>query len=338
MTPPPYRVAILGCGQVSADHLVGWSRCKGATVVAACDPLRERAEGRARQFGFEAAYDDPVRMLEQERPDLVDVITPRETHADMVKLAASHGVRGILCEKPLCPTLSEAQDLVRHMAGSARLMVNENWRYRDYYRKIGQWISEGRLGAMVHYRQSMWRANMLPDAEGKVPALVRQPFMAKERRLLVAESLIHNLDVARSLLGDLDVIAARLANASNDIIGEDTAVIFMENAAGISATVEAVLTAAGHHIRAGDRLEIAGTRCSVILDNAVVRLIGAETEEHRYDETEQRQACFDASIQHFVDRMTDGAPFWTSAEDQLGTLKIVEDAYALAGPVRRRLG
>lgn len=334
---PSYRVGILGCGQVSADHLVGWSRCRGATVVATCDPLLERAQVRAKESGGATAYDDPQAMLAREKPDLVDVITPRETHADMVRLAVRHGIAGILCEKPLCPTLAEAQALVTEVKSSkSRLMVNENWRYRQYYRRIGEWIAEGRLGTIVQYRQAMWRANLLRDAEGLYPALKRQPFMAKESRLLVAESLIHNVDVARSLLGELEVVAARLGNACEAVIGETAAMVLLENRDRVPAVVEGVLTAAGHHIRAGDRIEIAGTRCSVLLDNAVVRLFGAETEEHRYDEATERQACFDASIQHFIDGMQSGAPFWTSAEDQLATLKLVEDIYAFAGDVRRR--
>jgi len=332
-----FRVAILGCGQVSNDHLIGWRRAGGVSLVAACDPLRERAAKRADDYGIPAVYDSPEEMFARERPDLVDIITPRETHADMVRLAAAHGVKGILCEKPLCPTLADAAVLVHDVARTAsRLMVNENWRYRDYYRKIGEWIASGRLGSLVHYRQSMWRANLLRDAAGNVPALMRQPFFATEARLLIAESLIHNLDVARSLLGELDVIAARIANATDDVIAEDTAVVMLETRDGMTAVVDGVLTAAGHPIRAGDRLEIAGTRCSVLLDNAHLKLIGAETEEHHWDEAEQRQKCFDYSIQHFVDRMADGKPFWTSAEDQLGTLKIVEDAYAKAGPMNRR--
>ena len=332
-----YRVAILGCGQVSADHLVGWSRCRGATVVAACDPLLERAQFRAKSFGFTAAYDDPATMLAREKPDLVDVITPRETHADMVRLALHYGVAGVLCEKPLCPTLAEAEALVADVARSrTRVMVNENWRYRQYYRRIGEWIAAGRLGTIVHYRQALWRANMLPDAEGTCPALRRQPFMARETRLLVAESLIHDLDVARSLLGELDVVAARLGNACEAVVGETSALILLENRDRVPVVVEGVLTAAGHHIRAGDRIEIAGTRCSVLLDDALVRLYGTEAEEHRYDEAAERQGCFDASIQHFIDGMRDDVPFWTSPEDQLHTLKLVEDTYAVAGAVRRR--
>ena len=73
----------------------------------------------------------------------------------------------------------------------------------------------------------------------------------------------------------------------------------------------------------------------MLLDNAIVRLFGADNEEHRYDEATERQGCFDASIQHFVDGMASGAPFWTAAADQLATLELVEDSYALADGIRR---
>jgi predicted dehydrogenase len=336
MESPPLRVAILGCGQVSADHLVGWSRCRGARVVAACDAQRDRAQARADRFGIPAVYDDPVAMFERERPDAVDIITPRETHAGMVRLAARHGIHA-LCEKPLCPTLDEARTLIAEVGGRIRLMVNENWRYRGYHRQIGQWIHEGRLGTLVHARISLWRANMLPDEQGTSPAVRRQPFVANEQRLAVAETLIHDLDVARALFGELRVVAARLARASGEIVGEDTAVMLLESPDGLTAIVEGVLSAAGHPIRAGDRVELAGTRCSVAFDKGVLRLFGAEEATLHYDEDDERQRCFDASIQHFVDGLASGAPFWTSAEDQLGTLRLVEDAYALAGPLRRRV-
>ena len=335
MDANPLRVAVLGCGQVSNDHLIGWSRCRGARVVAACDPQRDRAQARADQYGIPAVYDDPAEMLAREKPDAVDIITPRETHAAMVRLAAGLGIAA-LCEKPLCPTLDEARALLRDVGSRIRLMVNENWRYRGYHRQIGDWIREGRLGTLVHARISLWRGNMLRDASGEAPAVKRQPFSAKERRLLIAETLIHDLDVARSLVGELAVVGARLGRASDAVIGEDTAVVLLEAPDGLSFVVEGVLAAAGHAIRAGDRVEIAGTRCSVSFDTGVLRLFGAEQQTLRYDEDDERQRCFDASIQHFVDGLASGAPFWTSAEDQLGTLKLVEDAYAAAGEMRVR--
>lgn len=54
-----------------------------------------------------------------------------------------------------------------------------------------------------------------------------------------------------------------------------------------------------------------------------------------YDEDAVRQGCFNRSIQHFVDCLRSGEPFWTDAADQVATLKLVEDAYRLGGQPRQ---
>ncbi|MFO1398913.1 MAG: Gfo/Idh/MocA family oxidoreductase [Burkholderiales bacterium] len=331
----PLRIGVLGCGMISADHLTTWSRCQGARVVAVCDPALERARDRAAQFGIAHAYDSPDRMIAGEMLDAVDIITPRETHADMVRLAARHGLHA-LCEKPLCPTYAEAQQLVHDVGDDVRVMVNENWRYRAYFRRIAAWLAAGRLGTVTQVRLALWRSSMLPRAEdGRIHSLTRQPFLAKESRVLIAESLIHEIDVVRALFGELEVVACSTARTCDAIVGEDTATMLLRTAHGLPVTIDGVMTGAGHDVRAPDRFEIAGTRCSVVLEGAVLKLVGAEQETHVYDEAAVRQGCFDASIQHFVDQLRTGGPFWTSAQDQLGSLRVMEEAYGFAGSPRR---
>ena len=86
------RIGVLGCGMISADHFAAWSRCQGAKVVAVCDPMLDRAQARAREFGVPSAYSSPEAMIAAETLDAVDIITPRQTHADMIRLAARHGL------------------------------------------------------------------------------------------------------------------------------------------------------------------------------------------------------------------------------------------------------
>lgn len=325
------RVGVMGCGMISADHFKAWARCVGAQVVAVCDPDPARAHSRAQEFGIAAVYSAPQDMLAAERLDMVDIITPRETHADMVRLAARHGVHA-LCEKPLCPTYAEAVALVDEVDDRIRVMVNENWRYRAYFRQIAQWLSEGRLGTVTQARIALWRSSMLPRAEdGRIHSLARQPFLARETRVLVAESLVHEIDVVRALFGELEVLGCATARTCTDIVGEDSATILLRAADGLPVTIDGVMTGAGHAPRAPDRFEIAGTRCSVLLEGAVLTLSGAENQRIAYDEDDVRQGCFDASIQHFADQVRAGGAFWTSARDQLGTLRVMEEAYRLAG-------
>jgi len=334
MSQNTLKVGLLGCGHISRDHLVAWSRCEGAKVVAVCDPMRDRAAAQAEAFGIEQVFTDPVAMMANGSLDAVDIVTPRGTHAAMIRLAADSGLHA-LCEKPLCPTLAEAEELVAEIGGRIRVMVNENWRYRAYFAQIREWIGSGRVGTVTQARMALWRSNMLERPDGIIPSLSRQPFVAKEERLLVAESLIHELDTVRSLFGEMNIVASRLSRYSERVIGEDAAAILLEADAGHAVIVEGVMTSAGHTFRAPNRLEIAGTRCSVTLDDAVLRLHGAEEETIRYVEDDVRQGCFDAAIAHFVEGLATGEPFRTSASDQLKTLKLVEDVYALAGALRR---
>lgn len=331
----PLRIGVLGCGMISADHFAAWSRCQGAQVVAVCDPMLEKAQARATEFGVPAAYSSPEEMIVAEKLDALDIITPRETHAAMIRLAARHGLHA-LCEKPLCPTYEEGVALVEEIGDKVRVMVNENWRYRAYFRRIAGWLQAGRLGTVTQARIALWRSSMLPRPEdGKIHSLARQPFLAREDHVLIAESLIHEIDVVRALFGDVEVLACATARFCDEIVGEDNAMLLLRNAHGVPIVIDGVMTGAGHDRRAPDRLEIAGTRCSVILEDAVLRLIGAEEETHRFDEAAVRQGCFDASIQHFVDQLHSGGPFWTSARDQLAGLKVMDDAYAKAGVPRR---
>jgi D-apiose dehydrogenase len=325
------RVGVLGCGMISGNHFAAWARCQGAEVVAVCDPVLDRAQSRAAEFGVPAAYDSPEAMMKAESLDLIDIITPRETHAGMVRLAAKHGIHA-MSEKPLCPTYEEALALVGEVEGRIRVMVNENWRYRAYFRQIAAWLQAGKLGTITLARMALWRSSMLPRAEdGKVHSLTRQPFLAKEERVLIAESLIHEIDVIRALFGEVEVLACSTGHHCPEIVGEDSATILMRTPYGLTITLDGVMTAAGHETRAPDRFEIAGTRCSVVLDGAVLKLVGAEQETITYDEDTVRQDCFNASVQHFVDQVKAGGEFWTSAKDQLGSLKVMEDAYRLAG-------
>lgn len=330
MSEANLRIGVLGCGMISGNHFQAWQRVHGASVVAVCDPDAGRARQRAQEFGIAAIYTDPAQMLEREQLDAVDIITPRQTHADMVLLAAEHGVHA-LCEKPLCPTFEEARALVDAVGERIHVMVNENWRYRAYFRQIAQWLHEGRLGQVTHARIALWRSNMLRRDDGLVTSLTRQPFLTREPQVLIAESLIHELDVVRALFGEMEVVACTTGRASEHIVGEDNAVILLRSDSGLSVVLDATMTAAGFATRAPDRLEIAGTRCSVVLADGVLRLMGAETQTLEYDEDEVRQSCFNDSIQHFTDGVRRGqGPFWTSARDQLGSLRLMDQAYALA--------
>jgi len=314
---------------ISYYHLVAWSRQERAQVVAVCDPQIERARQRAAEFGIPAAYDRIEAMLDHHAVDAVDIASPRETHARLVTIAAERGIDA-MCQKPLTPTLAEGEALAARVGGASRLMVHENWRFRPWYRTLARWLVAGDLGPVSYATMSLLSSGLVRDASGQFPDLVRQPFMAHEKRLMIAEVLIHHLDVVRWLLGPLRVVAARTAHTVPEVEGETLATIFLETAQGAPVIVGGTLAAPGLDARTGDRFEAVGERASALLSGDELQLLGPAPRQERFVFERDYQASFDGAIRHFVDCLASGAVFETDVLDNLETLRLVEQAYAAA--------
>jgi predicted dehydrogenase len=327
----PLRVALAGAGMISWFHLTAWRKLdERVRVVAVCDPDEDKAARRAEEFAIPNVYREAEAMFAAEAIDALDVASPRATHASWVGAAAERGI-DVLCQKPMTPTLAESEALVHRVEGKVRLMVHENWRFRPWYRELKRWITAGDLGEVLLARMSMITSGMLPDASGRRPSLERQPFMQHEARLMIAEVLIHHLDVMRYLCGELAVVGARAARTVPDVAGETAAAIFLQTASGAPIEVTGTLAAPGYPARPPDRLEMVGSKASVTFENSELRLLGDQPRRESYDRDHGYQVSFDAVIAHFVDCLETGAPFETGPEDNLKTLRLVEDAYRAAG-------
>jgi predicted dehydrogenase len=327
----PLKVALAGAGMISRYHLIAWRKLgERVRVVAVCDPDVDKAAARAAEFSIPKVYLDAAAMFAAGAIDALDVASPRQTHASWVGFAADHGI-DVLCQKPMTPTLAESEALVRRVEGKSRLMAHENWRFRPWYRELKRWIVAGDLGEVLLARMSIISSGMIPDASGRRPSFERQPFMQHEERLLIAESLIHHLDVMRFLCGDLNVVAARAARTIPDVAGETVAAILLRTQSGAPIEVTGTMAAPGYPPRPPDRLEVVGSKASATFENSELRLLGDQPRSERYDRDQGYQASFDGVIAHFVACLETGMLFETNPADNLETLRLVEDAYRAAG-------
>lgn len=327
------RVAMAGAGFASGLHLAGWKRIANAEVVAICDPDEAKAGARAREFGIPHVFDDASVMLDAMRPDAIDIVTSLAAHVALCIAAADRGAH-ILCQKPLAATLAEAQSLALTIGDRVRLMVHENWRFRAQYRKIKQWLDAGELGEPIVCSLQVRAAGLIADSAGNRPQLVRQAFIATLDRFMIAEVLIHHLDVLRWLLGPLTVVAARIGNACAAVRGETQAVILLEGG-GCVATLDGCYLAAGATPTPSDRMELIGTRGTALFEGTNVRLDGERSETVDVDLVTGYGDSYAAAIEHFATALATDQPFETSAQDNLATLALVEAAYVAAPPLVR---
>lgn len=326
---------MIGAGWVTQFHLPAWQKLAGrAEVVAIADPSKAACDTRQAAFGIAAGYASAEAMIEAETLDIVDICTPREWHEPMVRLAAARG-HAIMCQKPLAPTLAEAEALLAALPRGARLMVHDNWRFRPVYRRMKSWLGAGIAGRVRAARLEFVSSGMIARTDGQRPALVRQPFLRGLRRLLVSEILIHHLDALRYLMGEFEIESARLERSNDDIIGEDVATIALRSVAdGSPLHVIGNLAVHGEAPLPSDRLVLYGTEATIRLDGSRLTVLGPDLRDESFGDEANYQGGYDGAIEHFVECLGAGLPFETQPEDNLRTLALVEAVYERAGSLR----
>lgn len=326
----PLRIAFAGAGTISAYHLTGWKQTPGVELVAICDAALEKARARAIEFGVSRAYTNFATMLDKEKPDAVDIVTPVETHAPLARIAADRGVH-VMCQKPMAPTLAEAEALVRDVGDRVRFMVHENFRFRPQYLTAREWLEAGRVGDPTHACMTV-RSSGLLSLDGTTPLLLqRQPYLQAFPRLLIFEALIHHLDVLRFLLGPLMVVSAQVAKINQGLTGEDAASILLRGENGPICVLDGNFSAPGYPALSMDRLEISGTKGTLLFEGDRLSLVGGDEPPIAFDLQQGYQASFTNAIQAFVHGLRTGEPFQTDRLDNLETLKLMEFCYVAAG-------
>lgn len=115
-------------------------------LVGVCDLSQVSADYGAREFGADRAYTDVGEMLLDASPDVVHVLTPPQTHVDLVTMCLERGAN-VICEKPITPTSTELEALLATAESSdRRLMESHNYRFNRGVIDIKRGIDRGDLG------------------------------------------------------------------------------------------------------------------------------------------------------------------------------------------------
>lgn len=329
------RGVCIGAGYFSRFQYDAWKRMKDVEIVAFSNRDPERAETITRDFGIERCYSDYREMFDEEQPDFVDVITPPPSHAEICAQAAQRGIN-IIVQKPLAPTLAEAEQIVSHANDMGlRLMVHENFRFQPWHREIKRQLSSGAIG-QLHYLT--FRSRM-GDGWGENAYIPRQPYFRDYPQLLVYETGVHFIDTFRYLAGDVTRATAWLRKLNPVIKGEDCGLLVFEFASGAIGQWDANrYNEPPHGVDArytfGEFL-IEGTEGTMRLQldgSLSLQHLGGEESEIHYDHQRVGFAgdCVYATQRHFIDRLNDGSPFETSGEEYLRTLDVQAAVYQSA--------
>ena len=335
------KVVVVGLGYFSRFHLAAWQSNDRVEIVGVCDADLDRLSIVRTELGI-AGSQDINQLLNQVSVDIIDVVTPPDAHNVVVR-AALEKTRTVICQKPFCQSLVEADALITDAeAAGTQIFIHENFRFQPWRREIRDFLDSGRMGQVYQARFSLRPG----DGRGPNAYQDRQPAFRTMPRLLLHETGIHFIDLFRWLLGEIESVYAEIQQLNPAIVGEDTATMILNHEGGIRSIFDG--NRLSDHVASDLRytmgeLQIEGEGGRLSLNGSgelSFRPFGIMQEEQihinrQIDESSFGGGCVAALIDHVVDSLLSGQPPENPARDYLQVMAIKEAAYHSATEKRQ---
>lgn len=221
------RIAVVGLNGRGKNHLKSLADCRGARVVALCDPDSAVLEKARQSVGGEVrTYRDIRDLLAAKDVDAITIATPNHWHS-LAGIWACEAGKDVYVEKPVSHNVWEGRQLVAAARKFNRVVqAGTQIRSGEGLREAVAWVQAGNLGKIIVARGFCYKRR---DSIGKVtetpppPATVDldlwcgpAPLAAPHRAKFhydwhwqwptgngdVGNQGIHQMDVARWFLGE----------------------------------------------------------------------------------------------------------------------------------------
>jgi predicted dehydrogenase len=144
------KAAIVGCGKIADGHVEQIRATGMAVAVAVCDREPLMAKQLAMRLGVPHWYSDLSTMIESEKPDVVHVATPPDSHVALAKICLQAGCH-VFMEKPFALDGKQTrQILALAQTAGRRISVNYLYNFETPFLELMAQVRAGNLGRIVH--------------------------------------------------------------------------------------------------------------------------------------------------------------------------------------------
>lgn len=277
LAPSTVRLGIVGLGNMGVHHArsVLSGSIPGCELAAVCDV----DPSRLKEFSSTQHFHDYRDMIRSGAINAILIATPHYSHTPIGIAAFKAGLH-VLVEKPISVHKADALKLIAAYKNKKLVFAAMfNQRTDPHYQKIRQLVQDGELGAIqriqwtitdwfrsqAYYNSGGWRATWKGEGGG---VLINQ--------------CVHNIDLLQWLFGMPRKVRAICAiGRYHDIEVEDEVTATLEYANGTTAVL---ITSTGE-APGVNRLEVAGDRGRLTLENGELTFIRNEIETSRYSRT-----------------------------------------------------
>ncbi len=215
------NLGILGAGRIGRVHAENLAyRIPGVKLLAVADVVLPAAQKMASDLGLPAVFDNPRAILDDKQIDAVVICTSTDTHAQLIEEAARAG-KHIFCEKPIALDLAKIdRALAAVEKAGVKMQLGFNRRFDPSFKRVRDLVSSGGIGEPHVLRITSRDPEPPPIAYVKVSGG------------LFLDMMIHDFDMARFLLGEVEWVYAAAGVLVDPAIGQagdiDTAIVTLQ--------------------------------------------------------------------------------------------------------------
>jgi myo-inositol 2-dehydrogenase/D-chiro-inositol 1-dehydrogenase len=242
------RVGVIGAGAMGTAHVRTLATSvSGAEVTLVYDVNGDRAAEVAVAAGATPASSEAA-LIESPNVDAVVIAAPDPLHAELTLACLKRGLP-VLCEKPLAISADEAIRVVEAEAAAGRPLIQVGFmrRFDPGYLAMRQVLADGEVGSprLLHCVHRNSAAHPSATSEG-----------------IARNSMIHEIDIARWLLGD-EIVSVEIRTPHRGEGLADPQLATLEMRSGVLVSVEVFVNARyGYDVRA----ELVGDRGTISLE------------------------------------------------------------------------
>jgi predicted dehydrogenase len=271
-------IGIIGTGFMGKAHAFAYRAALAAfpgipapRLEAIADVNGAAAEQAAHQYGFKRWSTDWKSIVDDPDIQVVSITTPNTLHKEMALAAIAAG-KHVHCEKPLAPTVAEAETMMTTAeAKGIMTQVGYNYIKNPLLKLARQMVEAGELGEITSFR-GIHAEDYMADPEG-IYTWRLDPVGGPG---VVADLGSHIVGMARFLLGPITEVNADLETVvktrpvvpgsaeRKPVLVDDVARLIVRFAKGFGGTLEASWVSTGRKMQLG--FELTGSKGSLVFN------------------------------------------------------------------------
>lgn len=309
------RFGLVGAGGIAQAYAQAFNESSCCELIAIADIRAEAANALAEIVGGKA-YSD-YKQLADVGIDAVIVATPPNTHPEIACFFMELGIP-VLCEKPLCLTVAEAEKMIATAAANNVLFtMASKFRYCEDVVKAKGILASGMLGEVLQFENAF---------TAKVD--MSQRWNSKSEMSgggVLIDNGTHSVDIIRYFMGGIESVLVVDAGGTQGLSVDENVKMFAKTKDGVTASVDLTW---GINKELPYFISIFGTAGALHIGWRESKYkLNSSPDWTVFGSGYDKVASFKGKVENFAGALRGEEELYIKPEDALASVRVIEAAY-----------